>query len=123
VNVSRPFLIKMLALGTEKTAPDMARMVDGVSDERIDFAMRGIEESGRLRVACDRVAAADQPIANLWGSEVAACADRMSLDATGHLSTARIEPRRRTRTIDYDRPIVLNQRLAGAAIEGALQQK
>ena len=127
----------LLALGTEKTASDMARMIDGVSDDRIELAMRGIEESGRLRAACD-LAAADmlsQPVAGLWGSGVAASADMMSLDATRHLWTARIEPRRRTQAIGtythvldrwaivYDRPIVLNRRQAGAAIEGALHQK
>jgi len=127
----------LLALGTEKTASDMARMIDGVSDDRIELAMRGIAESGRLRAACDRVAAdmLDQPVAALWGSGVAASADMMSLDATRHLWTARIEPRRRRPAVGtythvsgrwaivYDRPIVLNRRQAGAAIEGALQQK
>lgn len=127
----------LLALGTEKTASDMARMVDGISDDRIELAMRGIEEGGRLRAACDQVAAdmLSQPVAALWGSGVAASADMMSLDATRHLWTARIEPRRRTPAIGtythvldrwaivYDRPIMLNRRQAGAAIEGALQQK
>ncbi|MCR9178512.1 MAG: Tn3 family transposase [Alphaproteobacteria bacterium] len=127
----------VLALGTEKTASDMARMVDGISDDRIELAMRGIEEGGRLRAACDQVAAdmLAQPVARMWGSGVAASADMMSLDATRHLWTARIEPRRRTPAIGtythvsnrwaivYDQPIVLNQRQAGAAIEGALQQK
>src|SRR3546814_20082808 len=77
----------------------------------------------------------DQPVAALWGSGVAASADMMSLDATRHLWTARIEPRRRTPAVGtythvsdrwaivYDRPIVLNRRQAGAAIEGALPQK
>src|SRR3546814_2221528 len=110
-------------------------MVDGISDDRIELAMRGIEESGRLRAACDRVAAdmLDQPVAALWGSGVAASADMMSLDATRHLWTARIEPRRRTPAVGtythdldqwaiiYDQPIVLNRRQAGAAIEGVLQ--
>src|SRR3546814_12009589 len=112
-------------------------MVDGISDDRIELAMRGIEESGRLRAACDRVAAdmLDQPVAALWGSGVAASADMMSLDATRHLWTARIEPRRRTPAVGtythvsdrwaivYDRPIVLNRRQAGAAIEGAAHQQ
>ncbi|MEQ9152787.1 MAG: Tn3 family transposase [Parvibaculum sp.] len=127
----------LLALGTEKTGSNMARMVDGISDDRIELAMRGIEVSGRLRAACDRVAAdmLGEPVAALWGSGVAASADMMSLDATRHLWTARIEPRRRTPAVGtythvsdrwaivYDQPIVLNRRQAGAAIEGALQQK
>lgn len=64
-----------------------------------------------------------------------ASADMMSLDATRHLWTARIEPRRRTPAVGtythvldqwaiiYDQPIVLNRRQAGAAIEGVLQQE
>lgn len=76
-----------------------------------------------------------QPIASLWGSGVLASADMMSLDATRHLWTARIEPRRRTPAVGaythvldqwaiiYDQPIVLNRRQAGAAIEGVLQQE
>lgn len=127
----------LLALGTDKSASDMARMVDGISDDRIELAMRGIEEGGRLRAACDLVAAdmLAQPVAGMWGTGVAASADMMSLDATRHLWTARIEPRRRTQAIGtythvldrwaiaYDQPIVLNRRQAGAAIEGALKQK
>src|SRR3546814_7878812 len=58
-----------------------------------------------------------------------------SLDATRHLWTARIEPRRRTPAVGtythdldqwaiiYDQPIVLNRRQAGAAIEGVMQQE
>jgi len=127
----------LLALGTEKTAAAMARMVDGVSTDQIELAMRQIEEAGQLRAASDAVVAdlLAQPIASLWGSGVLASADMMSLDATRHLWTARIEPRRRipavgtyTHVLDqwaivYDQPIVLNRRQAGAAIEGVLQQE
>ena len=63
---------------------------------RIELAMRTIEENGNLREACDAVATAmlAQPLASLWGDGVAASADMMSLDATRHLWNARIEPRR-----------------------------
>lgn len=127
----------LLALGTEKTAAAMARMVDGVSTDQIELAMRQIEEAGQLRAASDAVVAdlLAQPIARHWGSGVLASADMMSLDATRHLWTARIEPRRRTPAVGtytlvldqwaiiYDQPIVLNRRQAGAAIEGVLQQE
>src|SRR3546814_289746 len=43
----------LLALGTEKTAAAMARMVDGVSTDQIELAMRQIEEAGQLRAASD----------------------------------------------------------------------
>ena len=90
-----------LALGTEKTASEMARMIDGVSEDRIELAMRTIEENGNLREACDAVATAmlAQPLASLWGDGVAASADMMSLDATRHLWNARIEPRRGTQAV------------------------
>ena len=127
----------LLALGTEKTASEMARMIDGVSDDRIELAMRTIEENGHLREACDAVASAmlAQPLASLWGDGVAASADMMSLDATRHLWNARIEPRRGTQAVGtythildqwpiiYDQPVLLNQRQAGVALEGAAQQK
>lgn len=127
----------LLALGTEKTASDMARMLDGVSEDRIELAMRAIEESGHLRGACDTVASfmLRHPVTSHWGSGVAASADMMSLDATRHLWTSRIEPRRGTPAVGtythvidqwaiiYDNPVVLNQRQAGVAIEGALRQK
>ena len=91
----------VLAMGTDKTAAEMARMVDGVSDDRIELAMRAIEENGHLRTASDAVAAAmlGNPIAAQWGSGVAASADMMSLDATRKLWLARIEPRRRSPAI------------------------
>ena len=127
----------LLALGTDKTAADIARMLDGVSDDRIELMMRTVEENGQLRAASDRVATAmlANPIARMWGSGVAGSADMMSLDATRHLWLARVEPRRRTPAIGtythivdqwaiiYDQPVLLNQRQAGVAIEGALKQK
>ncbi|MEP6869189.1 MAG: Tn3 family transposase [Novosphingobium sp.] len=127
----------LLALGTEKTASEMARMLENISEDRIELAMRMIEESGHLRAANDVVARAmaAQPLARLWGDGIAASSDMMSLDATRHLWNARIEPRRGTHAVGtythvsdqwsiiYDRPILLNTRQAGAALEGAVEQK
>ncbi len=127
----------LLALGTEKTAADMARMLDGVSDDRIEMMMRTLEENAQFRAASDRVAASmlANPITRLWGSGIAGSADMMSMDATRHLWLARIEPRRRTPAVGtythvvdqwaiiYDQPVLLNLRQAGVAIEGALNQK
>jgi Tn3 transposase DDE domain len=127
----------LLALGTEKTASEMARMLDGISEDRIELAMRRIEESGHLREANDLIASAisAEPLAALWGEGIAASADMMSLDATRHLWNARIEPRCGTHAVGtythvsdqwpiiYDRPILLNVRQAGAALEGAVEQK
>ena len=91
----------LLALGTEKTASEMAGMIDGVSEDRVELAMWTIEENGHLREACDAAASAmlAQPLASFWGDGIAASADMMSLDATRHLWNARIEPRRGTQAI------------------------
>ena len=88
----------LLAPIHRKDASDMARMLDGVSEDRIELAMRAIEESGHLRGACDTVASfmLRHPVTSHWGSGVSASADMMSLDATRHLWTSRIEPRRGT---------------------------
>jgi TnpA family transposase len=70
-----------------------------------------------------------------WGEGTLASSDSMSLDATRHLYSARVDPRRRrhgigiyTHKLDqwaliYDQPIVLLQRQAGVAIEGAVRQQ
>ena len=127
----------LVALSTEKTASQMARMLDGVSDDRAEFAMRNIEEAGGLREANNLVASAmlTIPLARHWDSGTGASADMMSLDATRHLWMARIEPRRRSHAVGtythvadrwaliYNQPIVLNKRQAGVALEGALGQK
>jgi len=86
----------VLAMGTNKNAAEMARMVDGVSDDRIELAMRTVEEVRNLRGASDAVAAAmfAHPIAAQWGSGLAASADMMSSDSR-RLWLARIESRRR----------------------------
>jgi TnpA family transposase len=126
----------LLALGTEKTAADMARMLDGVSEDRIELAMRLIEEVGGLREANRRIVDAmlSCPITGFWGSGIAASADMMSLDATRHLWMSRLEPRRGTRAVGtythvgdqwpilYDQPVLLNKRQAGVALEGAVKQ-
>lgn len=127
----------LLALGTDKSPAAMARMADGVSADQVELAMRQLEEAGRLRAANDAVGSLllGLPIAARWGSGVMASADMMSLDATWRLWTARLEPRRGTPAVGtythvldqwpiiYDQPILLNQRQAGVAIEGALQQE
>jgi TnpA family transposase len=127
----------LLALGTEQSAAELARMLEGISAEQIGFAMRMIQESDALRAASDAVVASmrSHRISRRWGSGVQASADMMSLDATRHLWNARLEPRRGTPAVGtythvldqwsiiYDQPIVLNRRQAGVAIEGVLRQK
>lgn len=125
----------LLAHGTDIDAKGVAAMIPGLDAARVSVAMRALETPGRLRRANERVAEFQGrvPIAALWGSGEKASADMMSVDASRHLWSARVDPRRRTYAagiythlldcwgIVYDQPIVLNERQAGAAVEGVEQ--
>ncbi|WP_340052357.1 Tn3 family transposase, partial [Pseudomonas proteolytica] len=127
----------LLGLGTMQSAASVSRMVAGVSDDQIEHVMRQIIASGQLRAASDAVVnhMLSHPVARRWGTGKQASADMMSLDATRHLWNAGTDPRRGTRAIGtyshildqwpiiYDQAIVLNQRQAGVALEGVLQQQ
>jgi TnpA family transposase len=98
-------------------------------------AMRAVELAGRLRRANERVSEYQNalPMASHWGDGTKGSADMMALDASRHLWTARVDPRRRTFAagiythvrdrwgVFYDQPIVLNERQAGVAVEGVEQ--
>jgi TnpA family transposase len=127
----------LLAQGSNLSAADLARMVDGPSADSIGWFMRTLEEEGRLRQASDAVVdyLRSHKIASQWGEGLFVSSDMMSLEATRHLWNARLDPRRRTYAVGtythvldqwpiiYDQPIVLNRRQAGAAIEGAMRQR
>jgi hypothetical protein len=127
----------LLGLGTMQSAASVSRMVAGISDDQIEHVMRQIIASGQLRAASDAVVnyMLSHPVVRRWGTGKQASADMMSLDATRHLWNARTEPRRGTKAIGtyshildqwpiiYDQAIVLNQRQAGVALEGVLQQQ
>jgi TnpA family transposase len=126
----------LLALGSDLTAAELTRMMPGVGGDSIGDMMVRLEAGDLLRranaVVLGHLRAA--PVISLWGEGIHASADMMSLDATRHLWSARLDPRRRTYAsgtyahvldqwgIIYDQPVVLNHRQAGAAIEGALRQ-
>ena len=111
-------------------------MIPGIDVAQIAVAMRGLEQPGRLRRANDCVTQFQNrvPIAAHWGDGDKGSADMMALDASRHLWTSRVDPRRRTDAagiythvrdrwgIFYDQPIVLNERQAGAAVEGVEAQ-
>ncbi|NVO56936.1 Tn3 family transposase [Rhodobacteraceae bacterium B1Z28] len=125
----------ILALGSDLTPADIERMVAGVSADSVGQMMRKLEASGRLREANDALATftAKLDVAKSWGGGITASADMMRLDATRTLWSARADPRRKTPamgtyahlsdqwTLIHDQPLVLNQRQAGAALEGALR--
>ncbi len=125
----------LIAHGTEIDAKSVAAMTPQLDPDLVSVAMRALEASGRLRRANERVVEfqGKHAIAELWGSGKTASSDMMSLDASKHLYNARIDPRRRTHAVGlythvldqhgiiYDQPIVLNERQAGAAIEGVVR--
>jgi len=125
----------LIAHGTEIDAKSVAAMTPQLDPDLVSVAMRALEATGRLRRANECVVEfqGKHSIAELWGSGKTASSDMMSLDASRHLYTARIDPRRRTHAVGlythvldqhgiiYDQPIVLNERQAGPAIEGVVR--
>jgi TnpA family transposase len=122
----------LLSHGTENDAKGVAAMVPGLEVSHITAAMRAMEATGRLRRANERILEFQRSfaIALNWGNGEKASADAMSVDASRHLYTARLDPRRRspamgvyTHYLDsyglfYDQPVVLNERQAAAAVHG-----
>ena len=125
----------LLAHGTDLDARGVGSMIPGIDAAHVSTAMRAVELSGRLRRANERVSEYQNalPIAALWGDGTKGSADMMAMDASRHLWTARVDPRRRTYAagmythvrdrwgLFYDQPIVLNERQAGVAVEGVEQ--
>jgi TnpA family transposase len=125
----------LLAHGTDNDAKGVCSMIPGIDAARISGAMRAVEIAGRMRRANDRVSEYQNalPMAAHWGDGTKGSADMMALDASRHLWTARVDPRRRTFAagiythvrdrwgVFYDQPIVLNERQAGVAVEGVEQ--
>lgn len=125
----------LLAHGSDNDATGVGSMIPGLDAAHIAAAMRAVEFSGRLRRANERVSEYQNslPIAALWGDGTKGSADMMAMDASRHLWTTRVDPRRRTYAaglythvrdrwgLFYDQPIVLNERQAGAAVEGVEQ--
>ncbi|CAE6965459.1 Tn3 family transposase [Paraburkholderia domus] len=126
----------VLAHGTSLSAADISRMIPEVSPDSIRQMMRRLEDERKLRLAADAVLEFmhEHPIAANWGRADLASSDMMSLETTRAVWQARADPRRRTASIGiythvldrwgifYDQPIVLNERQAGAAIEGVVRQ-
>jgi TnpA family transposase len=127
----------LIALGSDLTAADMARMTQNIEEAAIGVMMRRIEADGRLPAANRLVLDYFRtlPVTKLWGVGNHASADMMSIDSTRHHWRARQDPRRRTPAVGtythvldqwvilHDQPIILNRRQAGAAIEGALRHE
>ncbi len=126
----------VLAHGTSMSAADLSRMVPELSSSAIRQMMQRIADERKLRKSADAVLVFmhQHPIATHWGRADLASSDMMSLETTRSVWQARTDPRRRTASIGmythvrdrwgifYDQPILLNERQAGAAIEGVIRQ-
>ncbi|WP_162071090.1 Tn3 family transposase [Burkholderia sp. THE68] len=126
----------VLAHGTSLSAAELSRMVPEVSGDAIRQMMKRLADERKLRLAADAVLEFmhEHPIAAHWGRSDLASSDMMSLETTRKVWQARADPRRRSASIGmythvldrwgifYDQPIVLNERQAGAAIEGVVRQ-
>ena len=127
----------ILAHGTSLTAAECARMIPQLSATSIRQAMRWAGDERRLTEACQAVLEFMQrhAIAATWGRADLASSDMMSLETSRRVWQARQDPRRQTASIGvyshvrdrwgifHAQPIVLNERQAGAAIEGVVRQE
>ncbi|CAJ3199676.1 transposase Tn3 family protein [Burkholderia pseudomallei] len=127
----------VLAHGTSMAAAEVARMVPELSAGAIRQMMQRVADERVLRQAADAVLGFmhRHPVATHFGRADLASSDMMSLETTRTVWQARADPRRRTASIGvythvrdrwgifYDQPIVLNERQAGAAIEGVIRQE
>ncbi len=127
----------ILAHGTALSAAETARMIPQLSAGTIRQAMRFAADGRRLAEASRAVLEYmhRHPIAVAWGRSDLASSDMMSLETSRRVWQARIDPRRQQPAvgiythvrdrwgISYVQPIVLNERQAGAAIEGVVRDE
>ena len=126
----------MLAHGSALDASGVSLMVPQLKPSQITAGMQLFEDRTVVRAANDAVVGFQRhlPIASLWGDGTLASSDMMSLDVSRQIWVARLDPKRRVPSVGtythmsdfwsviYDQPIILNERQAGAAIEGAIRQ-
>jgi TnpA family transposase len=112
-------------------------MIPQLSASSIRQAMRWATDERRLGEACAAVLEFmhRHPIAATSGRDDLASSDMMSMETSRRVWQARLDPRRQTPSIGiythvrdrwgifYAQPIVLNERQAGAAIEGVVRQE
>lgn len=127
----------MLAHGTSLDATGVSLMIPELSPAQITSGMQLFEDAETLRVANETVASFQRrlPVASIWGDGTLMSADMMSLDVSQKIWAARLDPKRNVASVGtythvsdswslvYDQPILLNERQAGAAIEGVIRQR
>ncbi len=125
----------LIAQGSELGAARVALMIPGVPMSDIQKAMQLLQEDGALAKANAAVLAflRRHAIVTHWGDGTFASSDMIALEVSRHLWSARVDPKRRTHAvgsyvhvldqwgISYDQPIIINEREAGPAIEGAIR--
>ena len=87
----------LLEHGTDMSAVAVSLMIPQISATAISDCMMRLENGTALRLANDSCVAflRRHPITRTGGEGTTASADSMSLDATRHLFSARVDPRRR----------------------------
>ncbi len=127
----------ILAHGTALSAAETARMIPQLSSASVRAAMKWAGDERRLAQACSAILAFmhRHPICATWGRADLASSDMMSLETYRRVFLARNDPRRQTPSvgiyshtrdcfgISYAQPILLNERQAGAAIEGVVRDE
>jgi TnpA family transposase len=127
----------ILAHGTALSAAETARMIPQLSAASVRQAMKWASDERRLAQACSAVLAFmhRHPISHTWGRSDLASSDMMSMETSQRVFVARNDPRRLTPSvgiyshtrdrwgISYAQPMVLNDRQAGAAIEGVVRDE
>ena len=127
----------ILAHGTALSAAETARMIPQLSAASVRQAMKWASDERRLAQACSAVLAFmhRHPISATWGRSDLASSDMMSMETSQRVFAARNDPRRLTPSvgiyshtrdrwgISYAQPMVLNDRQAGAAIEGVVRDE
>ena len=127
----------ILAHGTALSAAETSRMIPQLSAASVRQAMKWASDERRLAQACSAVLAFmhRHPISATWGRSDLASSDMMSMETSQRVFVARNDPRRLTPSvgiyshtrdrwgISYAQPMVLNDRQAGAAIEGVVRDE
>ena len=127
----------MLAHGAALDASSVSLMVPELTPSQILAGMQYFEDRDIVRAANEAVTGFQRqlPITKHWGDGSLASADMMSLDVSRKIWLARLDPKRGVPSVGtythlsdfwsviYDQPIILNERQAGAAIEGAIRQR
>jgi TnpA family transposase len=127
----------MLAHATAFDATAVALQIPQLTPAQVLSGMQLFEDAQRIRMANDVVASfqRQQAVVQTWGDGKLASSDMMSMDVARQIWSARLDPRRGVPSVGtythvsdfwsiiYDQPIPLNERQAGAAIEGAIRQE